>query len=69
MTARIIKVQSNKTTWFEVQIRFLWIFWLDANIVKPGFSSVYLDLEDAMSSLDKLKKPKLKKTVQCVVKF
>ena len=69
MTARIIKVQSNKNTWYEIQIRFLWVFWLDANIFKPGFSSVYLNLDDAMNSLDKLKKPKLKKTVECVVKF
>ena len=69
MTARIVKVESNKTIWYEVQIRFLWIFWLDANIVKAGFSSVHTNLEDAMDSLDKLKKPKVKKTVECIIKF
>lgn len=69
MTARIVKVQSNKNIWHEVQIRFLWIFWLDANMFKPGFSSVYLTLDEAMEALDKLKGSKLKKKVECIVKF
>lgn len=69
MTARIVKVQSNKNIWYEVQIRLLWIFWLDANMFKPGFSSVYLTLDEAMEALDKLKKSKLNKKIECIVKF
>jgi hypothetical protein len=69
MTARIVKVESKRATWYEVEVRFLWVFWLDANIVKPGFCSVYLDLDSALESLDKLKKVKTKRSIECHVKF
>ena len=69
MTARIIKVENKNMTWYEVQVRFLWVFWLDADIVRPGFPSVHLTLDKALENIDKLKKVKAKRTVECHIQF
>jgi hypothetical protein len=69
MTARIVKVESKRATWYEVQIRFLWVFWLDADIVRSGFPSVFIDFEEAMDKLNDLKPLKYKKSVQCTIKL
>jgi len=69
MTVRIIKIESNKGIWYEVQIRFLYIFWLDADIFNPGFQNIYHSLDEAMENINKLKKTKIKKSIQYVIKF
>jgi hypothetical protein len=70
MTTRIIKVESSRATWYEIQIRLLWLFWVDANMLKPGFCSVYLNFEEAMDKLDDLKRQSnVKKTIQCTVQL
>ena len=69
MITRIIKVTSNDNTWYEVQIRLLWVFWVDADILRPTFKTVYSTFEDAMSSLDKLKIKKKTRVLMCKVKI
>ena len=63
MTTRILEVTKGTYKWYEVQVRFLWFIWLDADIYNPSFPNVFASLETAMTSLDRLKKPKTKKKV------
>jgi hypothetical protein len=69
MTARIVKVQTPRMEWYLVQLRFLWFIWIDVDVYRPGLSSVYLTLDEALESLNKIKKPKQKRKVECTVKF
>lgn len=69
MTARIVKVQTPTMTWYLVQLRFLWFIWIDVDVYRPGLSPVYLTLDEALESLNKIKKPKQKRKVECTVKF
>lgn len=63
MTTRIIEVTKGTYKWYEVQVKLLGIIWIDANIYNTKFPNVFASLETAMSSLDRLKKPKTKKKV------
>jgi hypothetical protein len=63
MTTRILEVTKGTYKWYEVQVRFLWFIWLDADIYNSTYPNVFASLETAMSSLDRLKKPKIKKKV------
>ena len=63
MTTRILEVTKGTYKWYEVQVRFLWFIWLDADVYNSSFPNVFASLETAMSSLDKLKKPKTIKKV------
>jgi|APGre2960657404_1045060.scaffolds.fasta_scaffold760972_1 hypothetical protein len=62
MKARVIRVASGKSEWYEVQVRILGFIWIDANLYKSSFPSVFLTLEEAMLEIEKLKKPKYIKT-------
>jgi len=57
MTARIVKVQTPTMTWYLVQIRLLWFIWIDVDVYRPGLSPVYLTLDEALESLNKIKSP------------
>jgi len=63
MTTRILEVTKGPFKWYEVQVRFLWFIWIDADIYNTEFPNVFASLETAMSSLDRLKNPKTKKKV------
>ena len=63
MTTRILEVTKGPFKWYEVQVRFLWFIWIDADIYNSAYPNVFASLETAMSSLDRLKKPKIKKKV------
>jgi hypothetical protein len=63
MTTRILEVTKGTYKWYEVQVRFLWFIWLDADIYNSTYPNVFASLETAMSSLDRLKKPRIKKKV------
>ena len=69
MTTRILEVTKGPFKWYEVQVRFLWFIWIDVDVYRPGLSSVYLTLDEALESLNKIKKPKQKRKVECTVKF
>jgi len=63
MTTRILEVTKGKSKWYQVQVRFLWCIWLDADIYNTDFPKLFMSLDSAMTSLDRLKKPKVKKKV------
>lgn len=63
MTTRILEVTKGPFKWYEVQVRFLWFIWIDADIYNTKFPNVFASLETAMNSLDRLKNPKTKKKV------
>ena len=69
MTTRIIKVEKGTKTWYEVEVLLLRFIWFPADVYRQGFPSVFLSVEDAMLSLDGLKKPKTKKTEIIKVKI
>lgn len=69
MTARIVKVENKTMTWYEVQVRILWFIWLDADVFRPGFPSIHLTLDKALEDIDKLKKVKTKRKVECHIQF
>lgn len=63
MTTRILEVTKGTYKWYEVQIKILGLIWIDANIYNSTYPNIFASLETAISSLDKLKKPKTKKKV------
>ena len=58
MKARVIRVASGKSEWYEVQVQILGFLWIDANLYKSSFPSVFLTLDEAKLAIEKLKKPK-----------
>jgi hypothetical protein len=69
MTARIVKVESPKVTWYEIQVKVLGIFWINASILKTSIREAYLDLEDAVSKLEDLKTYKTKRSIERTVEL
>jgi len=69
MTTRIIKIEKGLTVWYEVQVLVLGLFWIPGDVFRQGFPSYFLSLDNAMESLDKLKKTKIKKTIITKVKI
>jgi hypothetical protein len=69
MTTRIIKIEKGLTVWYEVQVLVLGLFWIPGDVFRQGFPSYFLSLDNAMESLDKLKKTKTKKTIITKVKI
>ena len=63
MTTRILEVTKGTYKWYEVQVKLLGLIWIDADIYNPTYPNIFASLETAISSLDKLKKPKTKKKV------
>lgn len=63
MKTRIVRINTGKTEWYEIQVQILGFLWIDANLYDSSFPSVYTNLEPAKASLDKLKKSKLKEVV------
>lgn len=69
MKARIVKCETKTKTWFEIQVLFLGIIWIDADLYRGGFPSVFLSESDAVWSISKLIKTKTKKTVVNTLNF
>ena len=63
MTTRILEVTKGTYKWYEVQVKVLGFIWLDANIYNSTYPNIFVSLETAMSSLDRLKKPRTIKKV------
>jgi len=69
MTTRIIKIEKGNLLWFEVQVLLFGLLWIPGDVYRQGFPSHFLSLDNAMESLDKLKKTKTKKTIITKVKI
>lgn len=69
MTTRIIKHEKGQIQWYEVQVLILGFLWIPGDVYRMGFPSLFHSSDEAIESLDKLKKVKTKKTVIAKVKI
>lgn len=69
MTTRIVKFEKGNKIWYEVQVLILGFLWIPGDIYRQGFPSLFTSVEDAMESLDKLKKKKIQKSIVVKVKI
>ena len=69
MTTRIVKIEKGTSTSYVVQVRVLGFLWIDGDIYRQGFPNQFSSVDQAMESLEKLKKNKTKKSVVAKVKF
>jgi hypothetical protein len=69
MTTRIVKFENGTSTWYEVQVRVLGFLWIDGDLYRQGFPSQFSSVDQAMESMEKLKKNKIKKSVVVKVKI
>ncbi len=67
MKARIVKVKSGKSEWYEVQVRLLGFLWIGADLYKSTFPQMFHSVSEAEDNLYKLAKPTYRKTVEKVV--